>query len=98
MNKNFELHVLSQIYDFLIERTEHSQQGLHNKVLEFFKELNLGNDNDFEIVDPKKIAGKFGAVSFIHLINVPNFHDKDKFLKWAYTQLNFILISFKDIF
>ena len=88
MNKNFELHVLSQIYDFLIERTENSHQGLNHKVLEFFKELNLGDDDDFEIVDPKKIAGKFGAVSFIHLINVPNFHDKDKFLKWAYTQLN----------
>ncbi|WP_228157130.1 hypothetical protein [Acinetobacter sp. CFCC 11171] len=55
MNKNFELHVLSQIYDFLIERTEHSQQGLHNKVLEFFKELNLGNDNDFEIVILKRL-------------------------------------------
>ncbi|MGE8653489.1 MAG: hypothetical protein ACN6NV_07040 [Acinetobacter gandensis] len=88
MNKNFELHVLSQIYDFLIERTENSHQGLNHKVLEFFKELNLGDDDDFEIVDPKKIAAKFGAVSFIHLINVPNFHDKDKFLKWAYTQLN----------
>lgn len=61
---------------------------MNHKVLEFFKELNLGDDDDFEIVDPKKIAAKFGAVSFIHLINVPNFHDKDKFLKWAYTQLN----------
>ncbi|WP_218950185.1 hypothetical protein [Acinetobacter sp. YH12227] len=54
----------------------------------FFKELNLGNDDDFVIVDPKKIAGKFGAANFIHLINVPNFDDKDRFLKWAYTQLN----------
>lgn len=88
MNKNFELHVLSQIYDFLIEREEQSKLGLHNRVLEFFKELHMGTEEDFKIIDPKKISGKFGTVDFIHLINVPSFEDKDKFIQWAYSRLN----------
>ncbi len=88
MNKNFEFHVLSQIYDFLIERNDHGSCGIHGKILEFFRELNLGQPEDFKIIDPKKIAGKFGTVDFIHLINVPHYEDKDRFIKWAYTQLN----------
>jgi hypothetical protein len=43
MNKKFELHVLSQIYDFLIEREGFTALNLHFKVMEFFRELHVGD-------------------------------------------------------
>lgn len=73
---------------FKVLREGQSKLGLHNRVLEFFKELHMGTEEDFKIIDPKKISGKFGTVDFIHLINVPSFEDKDKFIQWAYSRLN----------
>ncbi len=50
MNKKFELHVLSQIYDFLIEREGFTALNLHFKVMEFFRELHVGDKRDFIVL------------------------------------------------
>ena len=55
MNKKFELHVLSQIYDFLIEREGFTALNLHFKVMEFFRELHVGDNSDFVILAANKI-------------------------------------------
>lgn len=88
MNKKFDLHVLSQIYDFLLEREGFTALNLHFKVTEFFRELHIGGRVEFVILAPNKISGNFGEVSFINLLNVPNFHEKDKFINWAHKILN----------
>ena len=88
MNKKFDLHVLSQIYDFLLEREGFTALNLHFKVTEFFRELHIGDKVEFVILAPNKISGNFGEVSFINLLNVPNFHEKDKFINWAHKILN----------
>lgn len=49
---------------------------------------NPGQEEDLTILKSNKISGNFGEVSYINLLNVPNFNDKDKFLKWAHKALN----------
>ena len=88
MNKKIELHVLSQIYDFLIEREGFTALNLHFKVMEFFRELHVGDKRDFVVLAPNKISGNFGEVTHIHLLNIPHFHEKDKFIHWAHKALN----------
>lgn len=88
MNRKFELHVISQIYDFLVEREAFTSLNLDCKVTEFFREVHVGREEDFTILESNKISGNFGEVSYINLLNVPNFNDKDKFLKWAHKALN----------
>ena len=88
MNKKFEVYVLSQIYDFLIEREGFTALDLHFKVTEFFRELHVGDKTNFIVLAPNKISGNFGEVTHINLLNVPPFHEKDKFINWAYTVLN----------
>jgi hypothetical protein len=88
MNKDFELYVLYQIYEFLIEREGFNKKSPHNQVLDFFKEAHLGAVSDFIISSPSSLRGKFGNVTQINLLNVPLFRDKDRFIKWAYKQLN----------
>lgn len=83
-----ELHVLQQIYDFLSVREEFNKKSPHGQVLEFFRELNMGNSTDFVVMSPTLLYGKFGRVTQIKLLNVPIFRDKDKFIKWAFAQLN----------
>lgn len=56
--------------------------------MEFFREVHVGQEEDFTILVSNKISGNFGEVSYINLLNVPNFNDKDKFLKWAHKALN----------
>ena len=88
MNRKFELHVISQIYDFLVEREAFTSLNLDRKVTEFFREVHLWQEEDFTILESNKISGNFGEVSYINLLNVPHFNDKDKFLKWAHKALN----------
>ena len=88
MNRKFELHVISQIYDFLVEREAFTSLNLDRKVTEFFREVHVGREEDFTILESNKISGNFGEVSYINLLNVPHFNDKDKFLKWAHKALN----------
>ncbi|MCS3527088.1 hypothetical protein [Acinetobacter johnsonii] len=88
MNREFELHVISQIYDFLVEREGFTSLNLDRQIKEFFREVHLGQEEDFTILESNKISGNFGEVSYINLLNVPHFNDKDKFLKWAYKALN----------
>ncbi len=78
MNKKFELHVLSQIYDFLIEREGFTALNLHFKVMEFFRELHVGDKRNFVVLAPNKISGNFGEVTHIHLLNIPSVHDKNR--------------------
>ena len=51
MNKDFELYVLYQIYEFLIEREGFNKKSPHTQVLDFFKEAHLGAVSDFIISD-----------------------------------------------
>jgi len=88
MNNKFELHVLSQIYDFLIERVGFNKQSLHLKVLYLFREIHVGEKIDFNVLSSNKISGNFGDVSLINLLNVPHFNGKDKFINWAYKSIN----------
>lgn len=88
MSNSYEHHVLSQIYDFIIERDGFTKLGSHNQVLEFFKEINQGDKTDVVVVSPNTLYGKFGQVSKINLNRVPMFRDKGKFLEWAFHQLN----------
>ncbi len=88
MSNPFELHVLRQIYDFIIERDSFKNLSPHNQVLEFFREINEGDKSDVVEMSPNIIHGKFGFVSKINLTFVPMFKDKDKFLKWVHQQLN----------
>ena len=41
MNRKFELHVISQIYDFLVEREAFTSLNLDRKVTEFFREVHV---------------------------------------------------------
>ena len=56
--------------------------------MEFFKELSQGDQSDVIQMEPNILYGKFGSISKINLRLVPLFREKDKFLKWAYEQLN----------
>ena len=56
--------------------------------MEFFREVHVGQEEDFTILVSNKISGNFGEVSYINLLKGPNFNDKDKFLKWAHKALN----------
>ena len=56
--------------------------------MEFFREVHVGQEEDFTILVSNKISGNFGEFSYINLLKVPNFNDKDKFLKWAHKALN----------
>ena len=47
MNRKFELHVISQIYDFLVEREAFTSLNLDRKVTEFFREVHVGREEDF---------------------------------------------------
>ena len=44
MNRKFELHVISQIYDFLIEREGFTSLNLDRKVTDFFREVHVGGN------------------------------------------------------
>ena len=79
---------VSQIYDFLVQREAFTSLNLDRKVMEFFREVHVGQEEDFTILVSNKISGNFGEVSYINLLKVPNFNDKDKFLKWAHKALN----------
>ena len=48
--------------------------------MEFFREVHVGQEEDFTILVSNKISGNFGEVSYINLLKVPNFNDKYKFL------------------
>jgi len=49
MNRKFELHVISQIYDFLVEREAFTSLNLDRKVTEFFREVHVGREEDLYI-------------------------------------------------
>ena len=65
MNRKFELHVISQIYDFLVEREGFTSLNLDRKVTEFFREVHVGQEEDFTILVSNKISGNFGEVSVV---------------------------------
>lgn len=88
MNKNFEPHVLDQIYNFLNVRQDSKRANSYEKTLEFFKEIHLGNKEECVVIGQSKIIGNFGRIGQVCLVNAPNFHEKDKFIKWAYSRLN----------
>lgn len=48
MNRKFELHVISQIYDFLVEREAFTSLNLDRKVTEFFREVHVGREEDWQ--------------------------------------------------
>lgn len=83
-----EIYLLQQIYNFLVERDGFNKLSPHNQVLAFFKEVNLGQPSDVIVVSPSIVSGKFGKVSQVNLSRAPFFNDKDKFIKWAHSQLN----------
>lgn len=87
MIKTCELHILHQIYDFLSEREGSQKKTPNTQVIEFFKELNIGDQSEFVLTSPSTVYGNFGRVSKVSLSNAPLFREKDKFIKWAYAQI-----------
>ncbi len=84
----YDHNVLRQIYDFIVEREGFEKLTPYNQAMEFFKELSQGDQSDVIQTEPNILYGKFGSISKINLRLVPLFREKDKFLKWAYEQLN----------
>lgn len=58
------------------------------KVMEFFRELYVGDKRDFVVLVLNKILGNFGEVIYIYLLNILYFYEKDKFIYWVYKVLN----------
>ena len=54
MNRKFELHVISQIYDFLVEREGFTSLNLDRKVTEFFREVHVGQEEDLQFLNQIK--------------------------------------------
>lgn len=88
MSNGFELHVLTQIYDFVNERSNFSKKSELDQILDYFVTLNKGSDSDFKFVSPYKIYGDFGEHEFINIRQAPNFKDKERFLSWLNIQFN----------
>lgn len=88
MLKGFELHVLTQVYNFVNERANFSKKSDLDQLLDFFATLNKGSESEFKFVSPYKIYGDFGDHKFINILYAPNFKDKNKFLSWLNAQFN----------
>lgn len=64
MNRKFELHVISQIYDFLVEREGFTSLNLDRKVTEFFREVHVGQEEDFTVLESNQIKSQETLVKF----------------------------------
>lgn len=88
MDDQFALHVLQQIYEFLLEREGFKGTSSHSKTVSFFEELHLGIRDKFYYDQSGKVVGSFGRFSSINLKNAPDFSKKNQFIEWAYSSLN----------
>lgn len=81
-------YVLEQIYNFLLLRPDFKSKTNFEKVVEYFKVLNQGVDDDFIFEIPDKVVGQFGNKKMINIINAPEIDHKNKFLDWVDQQIN----------
>ncbi|WP_252510711.1 hypothetical protein [Acinetobacter bereziniae] len=82
------LYVLEQIYNFLLLTPDFKSKTNFEKVVEYFKVLNQGVDDDFIFEIPDKVVGQFGNKKMINIINAPEIDHKNKFLDWVDQQIN----------
>lgn len=74
-NSNF-VCVLEQIYNFLLLTPDFNSKSNYEKIAEYFRALNEGNESDFKFDSPSKVSGRFGNKKNIIIISAPEIRNK----------------------
>ncbi|TCM64454.1 hypothetical protein EC844_11713 [Acinetobacter calcoaceticus] len=85
---NNSCSTLKQIYAFVEERPGLGNKTQKNMIIEFLATLHYGDPSEFQLEQPYKVKGRFGACRLIDIQSAPKFTDKDIFITWVEQKIN----------